>query len=488
MSTTGTNLKQTPFSAIVVDTYAAENEQQISVTAGTEVIVLDNRQSSTMWQVSIGGTGKEIGWIPSSILVFDGMMTPRGNTNGTSSPSNTVAWQMGTKNSQFGDYHLRQTMTIEIPAKAEISTSRSESNNAPSFHPTRGDNPIFYVKAKRTRAAQTVRELYLAKDEIVMVTDCKQSSYWWYGHRQFNPEETGWFPIDFVRKISDEERLRSSGISSSNSPSSSNPNYFRNAPMTSPSKLRERGNGSKYAVNSIATPSNRNKSDASFSFDTQRKKRSADEGRKLMQDSLVDPKRVLRRFVSKGGTEWAEVKSKTKDGVVYVNEASNTWQDERPRSAQPLRRFSSSGGTHWAELVDDQGIHYYHNTETGGRTIVPPTNATNTNKSLKRLTSIDGSTWEEMFDKETGKKYWYNVDKQVSSWEDPTIDAKKAAHETEITPQRRRVPDCIICMDSPACIALIPCWHATYCAGCADKLETCPQCKKKVERRQRFYL
>ena len=321
-----------------------------------------------------------------------------------------------------------------------------------------------------------------------MVTDCKQSSYWWYGHRQFNPEETGWFPLNLVEKISDEERLRASGIISSNPPSSSNPNHFRNAPMTSPSKLRERGNGSKYAVNSIATPSNRNKSNASFSFNTQSKKQSAEEGRKLMQDSLVDPKRVLRRFVSKGGTEWAEVKSKTEDGVVYVNEASNTWQDERPRSAQPLRRFSSSGGTHWAELVDEQGRHYFHNTERGGRTIVPPTNATNANNSLKRLRSIDGSTWEEMFDKETGKKYWYNVDKQVSSWEDPVLDAKKSAHGTEVTPQRRRAPDCIICMDSPACIALIPCWHATYCAGCADKLETCPQCKKKVEGRQKFYL
>ena len=274
-STAGTNLKQTPFSAIVVDTYAAENEQQISVTAGTEVIVLNNRQSSTMWQVSIEGKVREIGWIPSSILVFDGMMTPRGNSNGASSPSNTVAWQNGHKNSPFGDYHLRQTMTIEIPIKSRNTTNRSESNNAPSFHPTRGDNPIFYVKAKRARAAQTVRELDLEKDEILMVTDCKQSSYWWYGHRQFNPEETGWFPLDLVKKVSDEERLRSSGIISSNPPSSSKPNHFRNAPMTSPSKLRERGNGSKYAVNSIATPSNRNKSDTSFSFDTQRKKRSA---------------------------------------------------------------------------------------------------------------------------------------------------------------------------------------------------------------------
>ena len=45
-----------------------------------------------------------------------------------------------------------------------------------------------------------------------------------------------------------------------------------------------------------------------------------------MQDSLVDPKRVLRRFVSKGGPNGLK-KSKTEDGVVYVNEAS-AWQDD----------------------------------------------------------------------------------------------------------------------------------------------------------------
>ena len=35
--------------------------------------------------------------------------------------------KMGTKNSQFGDYHLRQTMTIEIPAKAEIAPEEAKA-------------------------------------------------------------------------------------------------------------------------------------------------------------------------------------------------------------------------------------------------------------------------------------------------------------------------------------------------------------------------
>ena len=64
MSTTG-KFETDAIFVIVVDTYAAENEQQISVTAGTEVIVPDNRQSSTMCY----SRGKERNrLIPSSIL------------------------------------------------------------------------------------------------------------------------------------------------------------------------------------------------------------------------------------------------------------------------------------------------------------------------------------------------------------------------------------------------------------------------------------
>ena len=133
MSTTGTNLKQTPFSAIVVDTYAAENEQQISVTAGTEVIVLDNRQSSTMWQVSIGGKGKEIGWIPSSILVFDGMMTPWQHQQYILTIKH-IAWQNGHQEQPIRRLPFTSNNDYRNINQNRHSASRSESNGAPSFH------------------------------------------------------------------------------------------------------------------------------------------------------------------------------------------------------------------------------------------------------------------------------------------------------------------------------------------------------------------
>ena len=106
-----------------------------------------------------------------------------------------------------------------------------------------------------------------------------------------------------------------------------------------------------------------------------------------------------------------------------------------------MRRFSSSGGTHWAEHVDDQGRHYYHNTEHGGRTIKPTKDIKN---NLRRISSVKGSTWEEMIDKETGQKYWYNLDTQVSTWEDPTesggvVESKGRDDDEVTTPMRRKV-------------------------------------------------
>ena len=468
------NVKETPFSAVVIDTFAASSDKELSVEAGMEVVVIDNRQSQTMWLITIQNKHRETGWIPSSILLFDGMSTPREQVR--EQPQRMPF----TSNN---DYRNGNNNSAII--RRSRNTSASGNSAVPTFRPALGDNPIFYVKAMKTREAQTVRELDITKNEIMMVTDCQQSTYWWYGHREFNPEEAGWFPIDCVKKVSDEERLKLSGISNNNS-------NFNNAPMSSPSKTRERKVGSKYAIKSIVTPSNRNMSTKSFSFNTdENKKKAANDGRQLMNSGMVvEPNRVLRRFVSKGGTEWTELKKLDDDGVVYVNESTNRWQNDRPLSAQPLRRFSSSGGTHWAELVDDQGRHYYHNTEHGGRTIKPPKDIKN---NLRRISSVKGSTWEEMIDKETGQKYWYNLDTQVSTWEDPTesggvVESKGRDDDEVTTPMRRKVPDCIICMDSPACVALMPCWHATYCAGCADKLEKCPQCKTPVEGRQKFYL
>jgi hypothetical protein len=497
------NVKEVPFSAVVVDTFAASTDEQISVMAGTEVVVIDNRQSQTLWLVTVNDKTRETGWIPSSILLFDEMPTPRGNNgnSGTTTTTNNV----GTN----GNSNVAWSSSIDRPRRLPFTSNNdythlnqnanrgsARNSDAPTFRPIRGDNPIFYVKAKQTRVAQTVRELDLSKGEIIMVTDCQQSSYWWYGHREFNPEEAGWFPLDIVRKVSDEERLRLSGIS--------NVNYstYENAytmSVSSPSKNRERRDGSKYAVESIVTPSNRSKHTKSFSFNDENKVKTANEGRNLMQSGIVvESERVLRRFVSKSGTEWTELKSKDDDGVVYVDETSNQWQRERPTSAKPLRRFSSSGGTHWAELVDEKGRHYFHNTETGGRTIIPPKVVTN---NLRRVSSAKGSTWEEMVDKETGQKYWYNIDKQTSTWDDPmtykitdnATGSKDKIENMETSLKSLRPPDsgargpeCPICLERIIIVkdkVTTKCGHSFHldCLNTLKKYKsTCPMCRQKL--------
>ncbi len=501
------HVKETPFSAVVIDTFAASTNEQISVTAGTEVVVIDNRQSQTLWLVTVNDKTRETGWIPSSILLFDGMPTPREN-NSNSGTITTTNNNRGSSSNSNAAWSSNSTRPRRLPFtsnndyrylnQSANTRSRARNSDAPSFRPIRGDNPIFYVKAKQSRVAETVRELDLSKGEIIMVTDCKQSSYWWYGHREFNPEEAGWFPLDIVRKVSDEERLKLSGIN--------NVNYnvyetIHNVPDSSPSKTRERKDGSKYAVESIVTPSNRNKHTKSFFFNNESKVKTANEGRNLMQSGMVvESERVLRRFVSKSGTEWTELKNKDNDGVVYVDETSNQWQRERPMSAKPLRRFSSSGGTHWAELVDEQGRHYFHNTETGGRTIIPPLVVKN---NLRRVSSAKGSTWEEMVDKETGQKYWYNIDKQISSWDDPmtyevtdgTTKSKdengmhsvaKSLKSLKMPESMLRGPECPICLEKIIIVkdkVTTKCGHSFH-VDCLNTLKkyksTCPMCRQNL--------
>jgi hypothetical protein len=52
---------------------------------------------------------------------------------------------------------------------------------------------------------------------------------------------------------------------------------------------------------------------------------------------------------------------------------------------------------------------------------------------------------------------------------------------------------CIVCIDAPVEVALLPCCHAALCADCAVKMITaedmrCPICRAAVDEFQRIYL
>merc|ERR1711968_182640 len=122
---------------------------------------------------------------------------------------------------------------------------------------------------------------------------------------------------------------------------------------------QQRGrNGSLYAVQSIATP-------------THQKQAVVESGKRLFQEFSED--KVLRRFVSKGESEWIEMLNDDGESFLYYDVKNNGWTDVRPKSANALRRLSSENGSTWTELKDKRGVVYYYNSDTGTRTIRPPT-------------------------------------------------------------------------------------------------------------------
>ena len=49
--------------------------------------------------------------------------------------------------------------------------------------------------------------------------------------------------------------------------------------------------------------------------------------------------------------------------------------------------------------------------------------------------------------------------------------------------------ECLVCMDKPLSVALVPCGHVCYCLECAEreKIKECPNCRSKVDEMQRIY-
>ena len=39
---------------------------------------------------------------------------------------------------------------------------------------------------------------------------------------------------------------------------------------------------------------------------------------------------------------------------------------------------------------------------------------------------------------------------------------------------------CVICMDAPKCVVLMPCKHYCLCEGCSGLVQQCPVCRRKI--------
>lgn len=56
----------------------------------------------------------------------------------------------------------------------------------------------------------------------------------------------------------------------------------------------------------------------------------------------------------------------------------------------------------------------------------------------------------------------------------------------ESTPKQKK--ECNICMDADSDTVFMPCRHMCACATCADKLATCPICRKHIDHCIKVYV
>ena len=47
---------------------------------------------------------------------------------------------------------------------------------------------------------------------------------------------------------------------------------------------------------------------------------------------------------------------------------------------------------------------------------------------------------------------------------------------------------CVVCCDARSCVVLRPCKHLCMCDACAEKVETCPICRTKIEEREQIFV
>lgn len=76
-----------------------------------------------------------------------------------------------------------------------------------------------------------------------------------------------------------------------------------------------------------------------------------------------------------------------------------------------------------------------------------------------------------------------------TSW-GPDTTGQRKANRTKVADQNLPMEvRCIVCMENPREIILLPCNHVCLCEDCAEKIDRkCPVCKGSIEGKRAAYL
>ena len=50
------------------------------------------------------------------------------------------------------------------------------------------------------------------------------------------------------------------------------------------------------------------------------------------------------------------------------------------------------------------------------------------------------------------------------------------------------VADCVVCLEKPVQVALVPCGHVCACVSCSSGLKSCPLCRRSVDMKLELFF
>ena len=132
-SPTSSSALQVPFVGIAIEAYDAQRDSEISVGTGDEIRVTDVASSEHWWYGEV--LAKQVqGWLPKSIVLFDGVATPRG----VKTASTVVALSQSNKSKSSAPLPLRTKHGLSRPIQALLSPANAlvrarSGNNGRAF-------------------------------------------------------------------------------------------------------------------------------------------------------------------------------------------------------------------------------------------------------------------------------------------------------------------------------------------------------------------
>jgi len=81
-------------------------------------------------------------------------------------------------------------------------------------------------------------------------------------------------------------------------------------------------------------------------------------------------------------------------------------------------------------------------------------------------------------------KFFYRVHGEIKIIDDP-VQIQTITQQEEIQVSLERIydsgePECVVCLEEPKTLVMVPCGHYCLCSNCKTKIFKCPLCRQVI--------